>query len=73
MMVVSVPYGDWVLNAEDAFALVKLFERSERYQEKYRSGGENTHHVWMQDAKMPMFAITEDLYRMAKVAGKPEK
>lgn len=73
MMVVSVPYGDWVLNAEDAFALVKLFERSERYQEKYRSGTDNTHHVWAQDSKMTLFAITDDLYRMAKVAGKPEK
>jgi hypothetical protein len=72
MMIASVPYGDWVLSNEDAFKLAEIFSRSERYREKYRTNAPNTHHVYPQEGKMGMFVISDDMYRMAKLAGEPK-
>jgi len=37
------------------------------------SGGENTHHVYPNNEALTAKLISDDLYRMAKLAGKPEK
>lgn len=75
MVVVTLPYGTLVMNAKDAFALAEIYARSEEYKEKWRTAedGGTTHHVFPNENKMLMNAITDDLYRMAKLAGKPEK
>ena len=73
MVIVTLPYGDWVVSAEDALTLMNIFAKSERYQEKYQRDSDNTHHVWVNDGKMNFHAISDDLYQMAKLAGKPPK
>jgi len=74
MVVVSIPYGDYVVNAEDALVIANVMARAERYQEKYRGGEPNTYHVYPVDGRVAgMHIISDDLYRMAKLAGKPEE
>jgi len=72
-MIVGMTYGEYVMDTKDAVALMQILERAETYQEKYRSSpDENTHHVWPNDSKFTAKLISDDLYRMAKLAGKPE-
>ena len=77
-MVVSLSYGELVMPTEDAVTLMKILERAELYRLKYHNDGatgksENTHHIFPNDNTYHARLITEDLYRMAKLAGKPEK
>lgn len=75
MVVVTIPYGSMVMEAKDAFVLAEIYARSEEYTEKWRSAddGGTTVHVFPNHTEMDMKVITDDLYRMAKLAGKPEK
>lgn len=73
MIVVNIPYGEYVMSTEDAFALAKIFEKIERYRDKYHGGNTpSTIHVFPNESKLSMHVISDDLYRMAKLAGKPE-
>jgi hypothetical protein len=74
-MVVSLTYGELVMPTEDAVMLLKILERAETYRTKYHSleDGGNTHHIFPNDTPYHAKLITDDLYRMAKLAGKPEK
>ncbi len=74
-MVVSLSYGELVMPTEDAVQLLKILERAERYQEKYRNmeDGGTTRHIFTNDNTYHAKMISDDLYRMAKLAGKPEK
>ena len=71
-MVVSLGYGDIVLPTKDAVTLMEILEKAERYRMKYHSGNPSTYHIWPQDVDYQAKLITEDVYRMAKLAGKPE-
>lgn len=71
-MVVSLGYGDVVLPTKDAVTLLEILEKAERYRMKYHSGNPNTYHIWPQDTQYTAQLITDDVYRMAKLAGKPE-
>ncbi len=75
-MVVSLTYGDLVMPTEDAVTLLKILERAETYRQKYHSSvgsaNETTHHVFPNETPYHAKLIGEDLYRMAKLAGKPE-
>lgn len=76
-MVVSLSYGELVMPTEDAVTLLKILERAETYRHKYHNNGaggssETTHHVYPNDTPYHAKLISEDLYRMAKLAGKPE-
>lgn len=71
-MVVSIGYGDIVLPTEDAVQLLKILEKGERFRMKYNSSNPTTYHIWANDTEYAARLIGEDLYRMAKLAGKPE-
>lgn len=73
MMVVSLGYSHYVLPTKDAVQLLEILEKSERYVYKYRANEESTHHVWASDTTFEAKMIGGDLYRMAKLAGKPEE
>jgi hypothetical protein len=74
MIVISIGYRHLVLNHKDAFLLSEILARVEAYESKYRgNGAENTHHVYPNEEQYTMQVISEDLYRMAKLAGKPAK
>ena len=76
-MVVTLSYGELVMPTEDAVQLLKILEGSESYRLKYHSNhgsqNESTHHIFPNDSTYHARLIGEDLYRMAKLAGKPEK
>lgn len=75
MVVVDLHFGSLVMSAEDAFLLAEIYARSEEYKEKWRTSeeGGTTRHVYPNEHQMTIKVITDDLYRMAKLAGKPEK
>ena len=73
MMVVSLGYSHYVLPTRDAVQLLEILEKSERYVYKYRANEESTHHVWASDTTFEVKMIGDDLYNMAKLAGKPEE
>jgi len=74
MIVVTMGYSDYVMSAKDAFTLSEILSRAERYECKYRgTGNENTFHVYENEKPFPMNVIADDIYRMAKLAGKPLK
>jgi copper(I)-binding protein len=83
MVILEVGYTKYVLSAKDAVAVMNILNGAEIYQEKYVSeansptGKSHTlHHVYDQgDADMrriSLWAIPDSLYKMAKLAGKPE-
>ena len=62
-----------VVSKEDALALIDILERTEKYEDKYVSGGDNTKHVYPMDKTFGMEVMPTELYQMAKLAGKPAK
>ena len=80
MIVVSLGYSNYVLSNKDAVALAEILERAELYEaiwipsgERNAGGPDHTYHVYENDKQIDMKLISADLYRMAKLAGKPEK
>ncbi len=72
MMVVTLGYSHFVMQTADAVRLLEILENAERYVLKYRANDASTHHVWPNDTTFEAKMIGTDLYRMAKLAGKPE-
>ena len=75
--IVNFGYSDYIVDAEDALTLYNILSKAERYKRDYRSKDEGgpLHYVWEQDNEDEMrnFTIMSDsLYRMAKLAGKPQ-
>jgi Tfp pilus assembly protein PilE len=77
MIVMEFSYVSFVLSAKDALAMAEIMQRAEKYEKKYRreDGGATTYtyHAWPNPDEIPMKLISDDIYRMAKLAGKPEK
>lgn len=74
--VIQLGYNHYVMDAEDALAIHEIIAKAERYQRKYRSkeDGGPLFYIWEQD-EFDMRSIelmSDSLYRMAKLAGKPE-
>lgn len=68
----------FVMKSADALKIVEILEKAEQYEEKWRKNedGGTTYHVWpIEDpSKLPsMKIVSEALYQMAKLAGKPEE
>jgi len=73
MMIVSLGYSHYVMPTKDAVQILEILEKAERYVCKYRANEESTHHVWPSDTVFEARMIGNDLYNMAKLAGKPEE
>lgn len=76
-MVVRLGYNEVVMSTKDAVALGEIMQRAEKYEKKYiRDEGSTkssySYHVWPSEDEITMTLISDDLYRMAKLAGKPE-
>lgn len=68
----------FVMKSADALKIIEILEKAHQYEEKWRKeeDGGTTYHVWDIDDsnKLPsMKIISEALFQMAKLAGKPEK
>lgn len=78
MVVIEFGYGNsYVMSAKDALALAEIIQRAEKYEKKYRKDeatGTNgyTFHVWPNNDEILMRVISEESYRLARLAGKPE-
>ena len=80
MVVIEFGYNasSLVMSPKDALAMAEIIQRAEKYEKKYRPGGAGvessyTYHVWTNPDEINMKIISDDAYRMAKLAGKPEK
>lgn len=72
MIVVTMGYADYAMTNKDAFALTEVLARVERYESKYRGSGlDNTFHIYPNETPFGMKVISDDVYRIAKLAGKP--
>lgn len=75
--IVQFGYDHYVMDAKDALLMHELLAKAECFKRNYRSQDEGgpTYHVWDQDhiTETRSFEIMPDsLYRMAKLAGKPD-
>lgn len=79
MVVISLGYKSYVMSNKDAVALAEILENAEIYETIWipsgeRNGGpDHTYHIYENIEIIDMKLIGADLYRMAKLAGKPEK
>ena len=80
MVVVELGYQSYVMPTKDAIVLVDILTNAEVYEQKYISkedrpmgGSEYTYHVYESERQHNMKVISDSLYRMAKLAGKPTK
>ena len=70
-VIVEIPYGSFVVNSKDAMTLCEILGKAEKYREKYQ-GGNTTHHIFPMEGAFGFRLITDDAYRLYKLAGKPE-
>lgn len=75
--IIRYGYDSYVVEAEDALTIHNILAKAEHYHRKYRStdDGGTSYYVWEQDTSSEMRDITmmpDGLYRMAKLAGKPD-
>jgi hypothetical protein len=72
-VIVAVGYTQYVLDAKDALQLLDLMNGAEKYEAKWRAGGDTTHHVYAQedDNTITMKLLPQHMYTMYKLAGKP--
>lgn len=82
MVVVEIGYNNFALSKEDAMTIVEILERAELYEAKYWSTDKRkekgmtadyTYHVYPNEKQYTMKIISNDMYNMAKLAGKPER
>jgi hypothetical protein len=72
-MIVTLGYGAYVIPTADAVKLMQILEKAEMYRKDYHDKANITHHVWPQeDTTFMATLMADDLYRMAKLAGKPD-
>lgn len=82
MVVIDLGWQKVIMPRESALKMVEILEKSEVYEDKYWSRDERekkgiteeyTYHVYPNDKHYNMKIIGDELYQMAKLAGKPEK
>ena len=75
--VVMLGYHKYVLDVDKAVQVLEALSGVEKYEEVYRKAedGGTTHHVYIdtESQVVSVHLMTESLYQMAKLAGKPEK
>jgi predicted DNA-binding ArsR family transcriptional regulator len=80
MIIVDFGYRSYVMANKDALALAEILEKADVYEQKWirpedrneKNGAEYTHHVYANENPLVMKLVSNDLYNMSKLAGKPE-
>jgi predicted DNA-binding ArsR family transcriptional regulator len=75
---VQVGYRNYVLDGEKALQVLDILQGAELYEVKWRtdSEGGTTQHIYPQDVmsgKVEVTYLTDEQYRMYKLAGKPSE
>jgi hypothetical protein len=82
MVVIEFGYKKFVLSKEKAMLLAECLESAEMYEDKYWSDSDRiakgmteayTYHVYPNDQTFSMKIISNSMYQMAKLAGKPQE
>ena len=75
--IVQIGYTSYVMDAEKAIAVLEMLSGAEIYDSKWNSLSKNsTHYIYPQDDAdfiRELKLLPDALYRMAKLAGKPNK
>ena len=74
MAIITIGYNNYALPLKDAVTVAEILGKAEKYEEKYRQGTENTHHIYAEnkDNFGTMRLVTDSFYQGARLAGKPE-
>ena len=72
--IVRVGYTDYIMPAKDALEVARIMNSAERYQTK-GYGEDKSYYIWSDNKPVinGFEFITNDIYRMAKMAGQPPK
>ena len=66
--------GDVVMDLEDAVTIIQALNKGEKYEFKYAANNGSTQHIYPLEGFEPtIVALSDEVYRIAKLAGKPEK
>jgi len=75
--IVKINYKEYIMDTKDALHILDLLSKAERYETKYdHENKTKTYHVYdvlAEDETEHLEVIHDNLYRMAKLAGRPEK
>ena len=75
--IVNIGYKNYVMDTEKAIAVLEMLSGAEIYDSKWSSLSKQTsHYIYQQDDAdfiREMKLLPDALYRMAKLAGKPNK
>lgn len=77
-IIVVLGWKKYVVDSADAIKLAEIISKAEIYDTKYTKDEEDnntvSHYVYPQDEeKFAMEVLPDNLYRMAKLAGKPQE
>lgn len=72
--VIELGYKNYVLPLADVMKVLELIASADAFEDKYRADAKSsTKHIYAQeDVRFYLRILTDDMYRMAKLAGKPE-
>jgi hypothetical protein len=82
MVVIEVGYKKYIMSREKALLLAEVLESAELYEAKYWGEADRaakgmtesfTHHVYPNEASFEMRIVSDSLYALAKLAGKPQE
>ena len=75
--IVKINYKEYIMDTKDALHILDLLSKAERYETKYDHDTKTkTYHVYdvaLEEKIDSLEIVHDDLYRMAKLAGKPTK
>ena len=75
--IIRLGYEEYVVPVDKAMLVMELMVEAERYEQK-GYGDTATFHIWsateeLGEKRHTFTVISEDMYRVAKLAGKPKK
>lgn len=76
--VIQIGYNTYLLDAKDAISIMEMIDKADVWEEKWQSreDGGTLYFAYSQDTEdsiRNVKIIPDSLYKMAKMAGKPEK
>ena len=72
-VVVRVGYIDFVMPAKQALEFVDLLAKAQKFDKRFNNETrEYSYYVYPDETEYTMVLLNDDLYNVAKLAGKPE-
>ena len=74
--VIDIGYKHYIVDTEQALIVSEMLSKAELFDDKYNGTGiPNTFHVWEQDdtTRFTITILPDSVYRIGKLAGKPEE